>query len=370
MILAEKSFGNSILGNYVSASLTAFFRGVGNDKYLYGFIAIYAIIAAIIVTTVSDPSSKILRIYLHVWITNYGIIFPLVFAGLGAIRIIHRLDNRRKLAFMHMFSARRVGRFLAGTALFVGLLVFTTSFTALKNAASIGVPFSWDVQLAALDNFLHFGHDPWRILYGFSQNKHFLRVVEINYNVLWFVLNYSMLYWVAVSPAADRIRWRYMLCFLLIWSGLGTVVGPLFLSAGPAFYGFVTQDVARFGDQLAFLASSEGEFSSVTDYQKYLWQLNQSKRASFGSGILAFPSIHVGFVTLNALFIREFSRKLGYFAFAYVGFILFSSVYLAWHYAVDGYFSIIAVTVLYAVTKGGLLRNKRNLPSYARRSRV
>jgi hypothetical protein len=50
-------------------------------------------------------------------------------------------------------------------------------------------------------------------------------------------------------------------------------------------------------------------------------------------------------VSLNAFFLWFYSRRLGALAFSYVGFVALSSVYLAWHYAIDGYVGI-AVTGL------------------------
>ncbi|MNI64247.1 PAP2 superfamily protein [compost metagenome] len=91
--------------------------------------------------------------------------------------------------------------------------------------------------------------------------------------------------------------------------------------------------------------------SSAAEYQTYLWALHESGSAGFGSGISAFPSIHVGLITLNALFLNGYSRRLGVVAFAYVAFIQISSVYLGWHYAIDGYVSMtVVVAAYYALT--------------------
>ena len=46
---------------------------------------------------------------------------------------------------------------------------------------------------------------------------------------------------------------------------------------------------------------------------------------------------------MNALFVIERSRLWGRIAFLYVAFVLASSVYLGWHYAIDGYVSIAVV---------------------------
>ncbi|MCP4182981.1 MAG: hypothetical protein GY761_06650, partial [Hyphomicrobiales bacterium] len=70
-----------------------------------------------------------------------------------------------------------------------------------------------------------------------------------------------------------------------------------------------------------------------------------------GVGISAFPSVHVGLITLNALFAREIFPRLAGLAFAYVGIILVSSVYLGWHYAIDGYVAIFVVYAIYWLMK-------------------
>lgn len=82
-------------------------------------------------------------------------------------------------------------------------------------------------------------------------------------------------------------------------------------------------------------------------FQEYLWTLYQSGTIGLGSGISAFPSMHVALATVVALYAWEWSRKLGFVAWVYVAFILCSSVYLGWHYAIDGYASIVVVSGLY-----------------------
>ncbi|TIX39662.1 MAG: hypothetical protein E5V40_15870 [Mesorhizobium sp.] len=109
--------------------------------------------------------------------------------------------------------------------------------------------------------------------------------------------------------------------------------------------------MARFGEQLAFLAHGAASRNSAVSYQQYLWTLHEARQTGFGSGISAFPSVHVGLAMLNALFLREFNRYLGALAFVYVAFVAASSVYLAWHYAIDGYVSAIVTLIVYVVAR-------------------
>ena len=91
--------------------------------------------------------------------------------------------------------------------------------------------------------------------------------------------------------------------------------------------------------------------SSAALSQEYLWILHSLGQTGFGSGISAFPSVHVGLATFNALFAWEYSRRLGILAFVYPGLIQASSVYLGWHYAIDGYAAIIVTALIYAGTR-------------------
>jgi hypothetical protein len=245
-----------------------------------------------------------------------------------------------------------MARLCAGIALLMAFGVFQGTYTSVKN----GLPFwrggfVYDAAQADLDALVHFGTDPWRHLYRIAGFDSVRIVVEWNYNVLWFLICFGALFFVATSPLAAAVRTRYLVCFSAVWVLIGNVFAGLFLSAGPAFYGFVTGDIARYGEQLAFLAHGAGGANSAAAYQDYLWKLHESSQAGFASGISAFPSVHVGLVTLNALFLYEHHRKLGLAAFAYVAFVAVSSVYLAWHYAIDGYASIAVTVLIYLVVR-------------------
>ena len=68
-------------------------------------------------------------------------------------------------------------------------------------------------------------------------------------------------------------------------------------------------------------------------------------------------------IALNALFVFEWRRRWGAVAFAYVAFIIASSVYLAWHYAIDGYAAVAVSLVIYLATR-------RLMPNASNRSVV
>lgn len=322
------------------------------DAPFYLAILIYTVCALLLLDLLGAREQAAYAIYVKRWALLFLFVMPAIALSLDAIRLVHRFDTRRRLAARRVFSTNRLARLFAGIALLMAMVLFQGSFTSIKNVLPLmqgGFPH--DAAQADIDRWLHFGADPWQWLYALGENAVMRAVVEWNYNVLWFVISFGALFFVVTSPRAADIRNRYIAMFILTWVVLGNVLAGLFLSAGPAFYGAVTGDEARFAAQLAFLAGNEGSSHSAAAYQAYLWSLYESGRAGFGSGISAFPSVHVGLIALNAFFLADHSRRWGALAFAYLAFIVASSVYLGWHYAIDGYVSIAVVAAFHFALK-------------------
>jgi len=319
------------------------------DVLLYGLICAYAAAGIALLWSSGKLAMESYSVYFVQWPKMFLLIMPMLAIVFDSIMLVHRFNNRRRLVFRRGFSPRRVASLLAGMLLMIGLMFFQGTFTSIKNMLPIlwgGFPY--DHAQATIDAWLHFGKDPWRWLHAIGGYHWVLAVVEFNYNVLWFVICFGALFFVATSPAADRVRRRYFLLFLFVWVTCGNVLAGIFLSAGPVFYGAVSGDQGRYAELSAFLSTSHSGNSAAT-YQTYLWDLYVKGLPGFGGGISAFPSVHVGLITLNALFAYEYSRRLGALAFAYVAFVLASSVYLGWHYAIDGYVSIIVVLLGYRI---------------------
>jgi hypothetical protein len=327
------------------------------DAPLYLFIVAYTVVGLAVLTVSGTQDRASYSIYLMRWVSLFCVLLPAIAIILHVTLLVHRFDKRRALAAKRIFSPANAAYFLSGIALIMAMVLFQGTFTSLKNAMSVwhqGFPL--DRLHADIDAAVHFGVDPWRLLYAVAESDWVRIAVEWNYNVLWFVISFGALFFVATSPRAASIRTRYVLSFMLVWIVVGNVFASTFLSAGPAFYAHVTGDGARFGEQLAFLARGAASPNSAASYQSYLWSLHEAGLTGFGSGISAFPSVHVGLIALNAMFVCEYSRKLGVVAFGYVAFVLASSVYLAWHYAIDGYAAIGIALVIF-------LSSRRLLPN-------
>ncbi|NGO51208.1 phosphatase PAP2 family protein [Allomesorhizobium camelthorni] len=318
------------------------------DAGLYLLVVAYTALGLLALSATGRGESAAYGVYVAKWFTLFGFLFPVLNLLLVYAIVIHRVDRRRTLALRLAFSTERLACLVAGVALLLSMMLFQGTYTSLKNALPHWQGgFPHDRLQADIDRWLHFGVDPWIWLYRIGEHDLVRLVLEWNYNVLWFALCFGALFYVATSPRTRRMRTRYLVCFMLVWVVCGNLLAGLFLSAGPAFYGAVTGDEGRFAAQLAFLAHGAQSTNSAVTYQTYLWSLHQYGTAGFGSGISAFPSVHVALAALNALFLWDHSSRLGLAAFAYVAVIVASSVYLAWHYAIDGYASIAIVAVIY-----------------------
>jgi hypothetical protein len=128
-------------------------------------------------------------------------------------------------------------------------------------------------------------------------------------------------------------------------AGLGTVAALAFSSVGPVLYAQIYH-VDRFPDLIPRLSQTP-----VGDYMKvvtdYLLSAYRTGADEPGAGISAMPSMHLAIATLNALAVTRLNRLAGALAWTYLTLILLGSVYLGWHYAIDGYASIAAVAAIW-----------------------
>lgn len=314
-----------------------------SDAWFYYAVLGYTLIGVLFLFAIGESGGTSHFLYIMPGIKGFLILMPIVALGYDAVSVVVRFDQRRSLAFKRTFSHKRTNSMVAGLLVMTGVIVFQGTFTSIKTSLpQLFDGFPYDRLHADIDAMLHFGVDPWRYFQPIAESLLISSFVDFNYSVIWFALCFGILFFVATSPRADGIRVRYLLMFMFVWIVVGNLMAGAFLSAGPVYYGEVTGDHDRFAELLAMLAQTEG-LGSAHNYQQYLWMLYDANKPGIGSGISAFPSVHVALAAMNAFFILERSRLLGLLAFAYVAFVLASSVFLGWHYAIDGYASIAVV---------------------------
>lgn len=225
---------------------------------------------------------------------------------------------------------------------FMGCLVFSAGFSLVKTSIPFINPFWADPLMADLDAMLHRG-DPWVLAHALSEHIS-AGVVVLMYFGVWTLPAIFLPLIIAVTDGDTARQNRFLILHLICWVGLGNVMAAGFASAGPIYYDALLGG-ARFAGLTDALVASGITDSKLGAVQATLWENYAEKAQAIGSGISAFPSVHVGVSTVFALYLAERSRWLAPLGLAFLGTIQFCSVYNGWHYAVDGYASMAVMTL-------------------------
>jgi hypothetical protein len=236
-----------------------------------------------------------------------------------------------------------VWRWLITLALF---WPFLDVFRWVKSSIPDVNAFRWDPTFARLDAALHFGRQPWQWLQPVLGGAFATRALDVFYNVWFPLIVIGVIVWQALSPGS-ALRLQLLLCVLLAWIVLGTGMAMLFSSAGPCFYGrLMPGAVDPYAPLMAALRAAGGAEPLISVVsQDVLWAGYRGTGPPIG--ISAMPSVHVALPMILLLFGRRVNRWLALAMGAFLLLTLVSSVHLGWHYAVDGYFSILAVPPLW-----------------------
>jgi hypothetical protein len=262
--------------------------------------------------------------------------------GGGTARELFTLEFWRALA--RRYTARRV---LGGFWLvFICVPFFYGAYRDWKTAVPAIVPFWADPMFEAMEGWLHGGRQPWELLQGFLGHPMRTQIID-NLYIFWFQVQFGVVLWMSLT-LRRFLRARFFITYILMYLLLGHLVATLFSSVGPPYYGRVIEGPDPFQPLLAYLQSlnDTGALYAV-DIQARLWGGYAGTYDGPISGIAAFPSLHVGAATLFFLVAWSVHRGLGVLFFAFLLVTMVGWVHLAWHYALDGYVSIVAVCLLW-----------------------
>lgn len=226
----------------------------------------------------------------------------------------------------------------------VAILFLHTGFLMVKTSMPSILPYFADPFWAEMDRLMH-GGDPWVWAHEVGGRWATRNLLPV-YMAIWAApALFLPLIIVALDGDAARSN-RFVILYVFSWVVLGNVFALAGLSAGPVYY-----DRLLGGDRFAELTVSLAKVgvagSPIGNLQETLWRLYDEGSPALGGGISAFPSVHVGAATVFGLYLAERSGWFVPISVVFVGIILFLSVFIGYHYAVDGYFSILAVVMLW-----------------------
>ncbi len=319
------------------------------DRAIYILAGLYIAATTCLAIWLGGEHKLVLFMYRIVWpvgVANFALIYLLVRKLPGAVR---DAPDRPLREFGRRIAEVITPRVVAGACLIATQSVIMGTFTSVKNLLTDMTGYVWDRRLADIDAFLHGGVDAWHWLSPIVTHPWAVSVVEHGYLTAWMAMVVGIPAVVAVSPSLSHMRVRMFITYILCWIVVGNVLAGLFMSAGPAFFGEVTGDFDRFRVLIDHLAANTGSAYSAFDLQRDLWYVYSHDQVALGTGISAFPSMHVAMATLWVIVGFQVNRRLGAIALGLLLFFLTGSVVLGWHYAIDGYASILIVLALWAI---------------------
>lgn len=255
---------------------------------------------------------------------------------------------------------RRPAPFVLALPLLLAMIVFNKGLLELKPMIPLVKPFSYDTTLMAWDRALHFGYDPWALLQPIMGRDIITFVFNMAYN-MWFLALFGTFMWFGFARQATVVRTQFFVAYMLTWWIGGGLMALYFSSAGPAYYGLLGHSPDPYAPLLAYLKDVDSRMPLwALDAQQLLWDGYQGKVTPVG--ISAFPSMHNASAVLFALAAARVNRTAGICFAIYAGMILVGSVHLGWHYAVDGYASLVLALVAWWLA-GFVARWHGSLPS-------
>jgi hypothetical protein len=231
--------------------------------------------------------------------------------------------------------------------LIIALPIYFSAYTTFKINTNNTKAFLFDALFKDIDYSLHGGRHPWEILYPFFANEQITLLLDWMYLNGWFMAWPIIFIWMAWTPRRD-IRWLFFSTFMVSWIFLGIFLANLFSSAGPCYFDKITGDFGPYTALFQHLHNINGitPLSSING-QEQLWAAYRGGSFLSGGGVSAMPSMHISMMTTCALGSWSLNKTIGYLFIFLTLLILVGSIYLGWHYAIDGYVSIILTCLIW-----------------------
>jgi hypothetical protein len=317
----------------------------GLNLTIPAFMLVYTAMAALLFLGLGRGADFRLFLYFPPFYSSY-LLGMSILAVVVAVRHALGRSDLPFLFFPRVWSPADFLRSLIAAAPFlVAWPLFMAGFTAVKTLLNDVVPFTWDHTFMEIGKQLHFGRHAWQWLD--IENPVVTRILESAY-AFWGVLLVAVPFAVALRRPGCPARTRFLISVMLVFILLGNLMAGIFMSAGPFWFEFTRSQHNDYAGLFAYLmqADPDGDFSAIA-FQRYLWHAYVQGATQVGTGISAFPSVHVAMATLYALYAWPLGRLPRLAAALFLVAIMIGAVHLGWHYALDCYAGFLGAALIY-----------------------
>ncbi|MDE9449634.1 phosphatase PAP2 family protein [Aliiroseovarius sp. Z3] len=295
----------------------------------------YLLIATLIAFLVRDNAAEVVGEKISIFVNAIPMLLFVAFTlvSLGLVGSAIYQTKRPRDMIIHALLAS------------IGTACFQAAFLVIKTSMPFILPFFADPGFVEIDRIIHLGTDPWAMTHNWSQYVPLEWLAGI-YLHGWLTIAIILPIALATLDSDEtRVR-RILILYVSAWIIIGNLLALAGLSVGPIYF-----DRLYGGEYFADLPGSflpiEANMEIIRKAQESLWILYEHFDQSQGTGISAFPSVHVSVATLVGLYLYERSAYLLPLAVIWVAAILYMSVYTGYHYAIDGYVSIAVIVGLW-----------------------
>lgn len=230
------------------------------------------------------------------------------------------------------------------------MLPLSLFFCIAKSLIPHLTDYSWDPLFSEIDLWLHGGFFPHEPVVALIEKYNLQGLPDLIYFLFFLVMLAAKGYCVFFDINPQR-RMCYLWASFLTWVVCGFLLALAMASVGPIFYHEFYEGTSPYKEFYTYLLQSGRDHGLHTvELSKYLIEWVRNESIIDINAISAMPSLHVGAMMLTTLYFWSLSKLLGGVGFIFTLLTLASAVYLGLHYAIDGYFVIPVVILIWWVS--------------------
>jgi len=211
----------------------------------------------------------------------------------------------------------------------VSVEIIITIYTTLKQAIPLINNSIYDIQLIAIEKWIHLGFNPAWELANSNPSHLWTKTLDINY-YLWFLVKpLFFAYFLTHRNQCKRDHFiSTYLGVLIIFVLIGIAIpshGPCYVD--PEFFPVENMKISQHVQDK--LLEAYYNLEKIT--------LVNNGSMTYGMGIMALPSLHVAVCILYIYFFWSEGLLWRWGTIIFTLMIFLGSLYSGWHYAIDGY---------------------------------